>query len=82
MTKHSCFFSERLVLKTVKLTKYITTFLLTNTKDCDNIMSDKGCDEEGSVCHLSEKERLVKAPVMISVFVASEPGRRKLIFSD
>ncbi len=42
-------------------------------------MSDKGCDEEGSVCHLSEKERLVKAPVMISVFVASEPGRRKPI---
>ncbi len=41
------------------------------------MMYDKGCDEEGSVCHHSEKERLVKAPVMVSVFVASEPGRRK-----
>lgn len=63
-------------------TKGRLNFLLTNTKDCDNIRNDKGCDEEGSVCHHSEKERLVKAPVMVSVFVASEPGRRKPFFGD
>ena len=37
----------------------------------------KGYDEEGMVGIHSEKERSVKAPVMNSVFVASEPGRRK-----
>ena len=50
---------------------------LTNQESCDIIRRVKGYDEEGMVGIHSEKERPVKAPVMNSVFVASEPGRRK-----